>query len=371
MKDIELAEKQIYEEQKIVDFDTREFTIEYITDKYLSGVDEDENEIYVPEYQREFVWDELRQSKLIESIILGLPIPLLFLAENKEKDNRLEIVDGSQRIRTLAAFMNNELVLTGLEKLDKLNDYSFKNLSSSRQRKFKNTPLRMIVLSDKATEDVRNEIFERINRGSDLLLAMEKRKGIYRGAFRDFIYDICGKNSTFRKITKVDARQDKRQEKEELILRFFALSDDYLKYPRKQGIAKYLDNYLDKKNKQFAHLKYDNIDELKEIVKSDDELKAYYNRFNNMIKFVDENFKYGFSKNHLPQVSRIYFEAISVGTFLALECNPNLNEPKTPIRNWIKSQEFKNVISGKYHTHIPQRIKARVEYVRDRLIGND
>ncbi|WP_339810095.1 DUF262 domain-containing protein [Zunongwangia profunda] len=369
MKDIEQSEKQIYEEQKIVDFDTREFTIEYITDKYLKGVDEDENEIYVPEYQREFVWDELRQSKLIESIILGLPIPLLFLAENKEKDNRLEIVDGSQRIRTLAAFISNELTLIGLEKLDKLNSFSFSDLSSSRQRKFKNTPLRMIVLSDKATEDVRNEIFERINRGSDLLLAMEKRKGIYRGAFRDFIYDVCGKNKTFHKITKVDARQDKRQEKEELILRFFALSDNYQKYPRNQGIAKYLDNYLDKKNKQFSELEYKNTTELKEIIRTNDDLREYYQRFYNMVKFVDENFKYGFSKNHLPQVSRIYFEAISVGTALALKVDPDLTEPKTPIKEWIKSQEFKNVISGKYHTHIPKRIKERVEYVRDRLLG--
>ena len=153
---------------------------------------------------------------LLGKVIIELPgeriIKIDNLSENKEKDNRLEIVDGSQRIRTLAAFISNELTLIGLEKLDKLNSFSFSDLSSSRQRKFKNTPLRMIVLSDKATEDVRNEIFERINRGSDLLLAMEKRKGIYRGAFRDFIYDVCGKNKTFHKITKVDARQDKRQE---------------------------------------------------------------------------------------------------------------------------------------------------------------
>ncbi|WP_111307026.1 DUF262 domain-containing protein [Confluentibacter sediminis] len=369
MKDTESTEKQIYEEQKIVDFDTREFTIEYITDKYLNGVDEDENEIYVPEYQREFVWDEQRQSKLIESIILGLPIPLLFLAENKEKDNRLEIVDGSQRIRTLAAFINNELTLIGLEKLDKLNGFDFKDLSTSRQRKFKNTPLRMIVLSDKATEDVRNEIFERINRGSDLLLAMEKRKGIYRGIFRDFIYDICGKNKTFNEITKVDSRQGKRQEKEELILRFFALSDNYKKYPSHQGIAKYLDDYLESKNKQFSDLKYKNTTELKQIIASNDELKKYYQRFYNMVKFVDSNFKYGFSKNQLPQVSRIYFEAISVGTSLALEQEPELKEAKIPTEKWIKSQEFKNVISGKYHTHIPKRIKERVEYVRDKILG--
>lgn len=220
---IEKVEKQIIDQQQIIDFDTREFTIEYIVDKYKNGVDDDTNEIYVPDYQREFVWDETRQSRLIESIILGLPIPLIFLAENAENDNRLEIVDGSQRIRTLNAFINDELNLEGLEKLDYLNDYKFSKLTVARQRKLKNTPLRMIVLSNKSTDEVRNEIFERINRGSDLLQAMEKRKGIYKGVFSNFIYELCAKNELFNKLTRIDSRQTKRQEKEELILRYFAL----------------------------------------------------------------------------------------------------------------------------------------------------
>lgn len=367
-KEVEFAEEQIYEQQIYVDFDTREFTIEYIVDKYLKGVEVDENDIYVPDYQREFVWDNLRQSRLIESLILGLPIPLIFLAENKDKDNRLEIVDGSQRIRTLAAFMNNELVLEGLEKLEKLNGFTYQDLSPSRQRKFRNTPLRMIALSDKATDDIRNEIFERINRGSDLLQAMEKRKGIYRGAFRDFIYEICAKNTLFNKLTRVDKRQGTRQEKEELILRFFALSDNYFKYPKKTGIAKYLDNYLDEKNKQFSHIKYDTR-ELKEKLLDDPGLKEYHNRFLNMLETVNKYFQYGFSKSHLPQVSRVYFEAISVGTDVALKKNPTLTTSKEAVNKWLLSSEFKNIISGKYHTHTPKRINQRVEFVRDKLLG--
>ena len=69
----------------------------------MKDIDTGNNELFVPDYQREFVWDEERQSKLIESIILGLPIPLIFLTENN--DGRLEIIDGSQRIRTLSAFL--------------------------------------------------------------------------------------------------------------------------------------------------------------------------------------------------------------------------------------------------------------------------
>lgn len=369
MKDIEQVESQIYQEQKIVDFDTREFTIEYIINKYLKDLDIDENEIYVPEYQREFVWDEIRQSKLIESIILGLPIPLIFLAENKDKDNRLEIVDGSQRIRTLAAFVGNELTITGLEKLEKLNGFKFEELSNSRKRKFKNTPLRMIVLSDKATEEVRNEIFERINRGSDLLLAMEKRKGIYRGAFRDFIYDVCSKNELFNKLTKVDGRQGRRQEKEELILRFFALADNYKHFPARTGVAKFLDDYLDEKNKEFSYLKYKNEKEIKALAISDEKLKKYADKFENMLKTVEKYFEFGFSKNHIPQVSRVFFEAISVGIDSALKENPHFTTTRASVQEWVNSRDFKDIISGRYHTHTPNRIKQRIEFVKEKMLN--
>jgi hypothetical protein len=167
---VDNLEEQIVAKQKNVDYNTREFTIEILVQKYLKDEEIDKNELYVPDYQREFVWDKYRQSKFIESIILGLPVPLIFVAEND--DGRLEIVDGSQRIRTLSAFINNELCIEGLEILTLMNGLLFSQISESRVRKFKNTPLRMIVLAEKTTETVKNDIFDRINRGSDLLVDM-------------------------------------------------------------------------------------------------------------------------------------------------------------------------------------------------------
>ena len=182
----EQIENQIEEEKKSVDYDTREFTIEIVVDKYLKNFEKNDNEIFVPDYQREFTWDEQRQSKFIESIVLGLPVPLIFLAENEK--GRLEIVDGSQRIRTLSAFFSDELTLCNLKKLTNLNGFRFSQLSLGRQRKIKNSALRAIVLRDNTTEEIKNDIFERINRGSDPLYSMEKRKGIFKSPFNDFIY---------------------------------------------------------------------------------------------------------------------------------------------------------------------------------------
>ena len=78
----------------------------------------------------------------------------------------------------------------GLEKLDTLNGFKFEDLAPSRRGKFSDLPIRMIVLTEEATDEVKKDMFERINRGSDLLKPMEKRKGIYPGPFNTFIYQF-------------------------------------------------------------------------------------------------------------------------------------------------------------------------------------
>jgi len=113
-------EDQIELQQKAISYDMKEFTIELYVNKYLKDIDKEDNELYVPDYQREFIWDDRHQSRFIESLYLGLPVPFMFSAEIKES-GRLEIVDGSQRIRTLAAFLSDELTLSHLEKLSEMN----------------------------------------------------------------------------------------------------------------------------------------------------------------------------------------------------------------------------------------------------------
>lgn len=347
------VEEQILEQQKTVDYDTREFTIEILVQKYTTKLEEDDNELYVPEYQREFVWDDVRQARLIESIILGLPIPIIFVAENSS--GRLEIVDGSQRIRTLAAFINDELQLTGLEKLTELNNAKYSDLPVSRQRKIKNTPIRMIVLSESATDQVKNDLFERINRGSDLLRNMEKRKGIYRGDFNKFIYDECAKNQKLKKLAPLAKAVDNRQEHEELILRFFALTDSYPKFQtHKRGIGTMLDEYMDAKNQSFT----------------DAERAEKKLNFEKMLEFVDSNIKHGFCKNPAHGVSRIFFESISVGVHLALLSNPNLKlSSKLNSSTLLSDKTFKSLVSGKYKTHTPEKMKQRIDFVRDILLS--
>lgn len=344
-------EDQITEQKKTVDFDTREFTIEFLVKKYLDNLDVGENDIFVPEYQREFVWDTERQSKLIESITLGLPIPIIFLAEDQA--GRLEIVDGSQRIRTLAAFLSGELTLEGLDKLTEMNGIQFDDLPASRKRKINNTAIRMIVLSDAATEDVRNDLFERINRGSDLLRNMEKRKGSYQGLFTDLIYKECAKDPLLPQLTPLAKSVLHRQEHEELILRFFAFSEQYPNYSEiSRGVSDALDSYMKERNETL----------------NEDSRAAFVSGFQRMLKYVSGSFKYGFTAGKGKHVSRPIFEAISVGVHLALNERPDLPTREIDIEKWMRDDAFRQVVSGERQTHSAKKIVARIDYVRNKLL---
>jgi uncharacterized protein with ParB-like and HNH nuclease domain len=362
---LEAVEEQIYSKRKTVRYDIRDLTVEVIVDKYEDSLDSDDetykkfNYIYIPEYQRDFTWDEKRQAKLIESIILGLPIPFIFVAENK--DSSWEIVDGSQRIRTLHYFVNNKLELIKLESLNRLNGYKFEDLEDSRKGKILNTALRIIVLSEETSDDVKKDMFERINRGSDLLKPMEKRKGIYKGIFNKFIYNYCDKNKKFEQLVKVDTWLEKRQEREELLLRFFAFSENNI-YERgiETSVTNYLDEFLDKKNKYLEKL---------DPSAQNDEIKKYEDKINWVVDFVEKNFPYGFRHKHNPQTKRSIFEAISLGVWL-------INENKQPLKGYITQDYIKEKLDDnefKKFTHVPNQLhkkkmlSGRVNYIYNML----
>lgn len=345
-----LIEKEIQDQQRNISYDTKEYTVEIIVKKYQEGLEKDDNEFFVPDYQREFVWDDVRQSRFIESLLMGLPIPYIFLAETKE--GRYEMVDGSQRIRTLAAFVSDELKLRGLDKIKEINGIRFSQLPKSRQRKFLNISLKMIVLSELTTEESKNDIFERINRGSDILKEMEKRKGIYKGAFNDYIYSLA-KNELYQKLTPISHWVEKRQEREELLLRFFAFSEIYPNFKDNVGIAKQLDYYMEGKNKSWS--------------KEEESLKT--EEFNKTIQFVNDHFQYGFAKGTKHQISRMYFEAISIGVLFALREKPDVHITEKQIKEIVESDEFKKIINTRSHTHKRDRIISRIDYIRDKLIS--
>lgn len=346
------AEEQVRSEQKDVDFETKEFTVELLVNKYHSGLEDDTNELFVPDYQRDFVWSEKRQSRLIESLILGFPIPYIFtadvLSEDPELDGRIEIVDGSQRVRTIHAFIHNKLTLQDLKSLSSLNGFNFQDLPLSRQRRFMRIPVRVIELSSKCNEETRRDLFERINSGSDILKDMEVRKGSELGSttlYRQVIKP-CSAIPQFKELAPLSEAKEKRDERLEFTLRFFAYLDNYQNFDH--SVRDFLNDYMSANG---------DLDEVKQ--------NSMKEEFANVLNFVEKYFPAGFRKTVTAKSTpRVRFESLAVGTALALRLDPQL-APKN--LDWISSDEFKGLItSDGANSRI--RVAERIEYVRDRLL---
>ena len=114
-------------QSRVTDSDIREYPLGVIKDKFTNGLERDEAELFVPDYQREFVWSCDQKSRFIESLLLNLPIPYIFVADVGEGDNagRLEIIDGSQRVRTIVAFLSDALRLQNLVQIPEANGFTF------------------------------------------------------------------------------------------------------------------------------------------------------------------------------------------------------------------------------------------------------
>jgi uncharacterized protein with ParB-like and HNH nuclease domain len=346
------ADAQIRDKQKQVNYDTKEYPVEILVQKYTTGKEDDTNELFIPDYQREMAWDDARQSKFIESVLLGLPIPYIFVADIRDDENdeaRLEIIDGSQRIRTLTRFLKDELRLSGLKKLDKLNGFTFSDLPLARQRRFNRATLRMIQLTEEADEEVRRDLFERINTGSVDLNEMEKRRGILRGSFLDLIEELS-KDKKFRDLCSFDETAINRREPQEFVLRFFAFLNNYQNFTA-DNINEFLSNYLNRVNQDKAF-----------------DRKKMQAEFLSMLNFVCKYFPKGFrqGKNLAKTTTRIKFESLSVGVALALREKENIIPKDT---SWLNSDEFKKFTSSDASSSRVKVVK-RIEYVRDQLLKN-
>ncbi|MEO0043034.1 MAG: hypothetical protein RL329_2482 [Bacteroidota bacterium] len=379
-EDIQAAETQIYDKSDNIRYDIRELTIEILIDKYEKGLEYSEyrgdkfeykhyNILFIPEYQREFTWSEEKQAKLIESILLGLPIPLIFVAENRS--SAWEIVDGSQRIRALYRFVKNELCLNNLEKIDKLNGFYFKDLDRRRQGKFLAIALRMIVLSEEVTEDNKQDMFERINRGSELLRPIQLRKNM-RGDFTHFIFAIANAQSIqdkhpqwenlrqlFEKLTPLGNWEIKRSERAELALRFFALKECYGKKTTKQEIQIYLDTFLKDKNEAIK----DNPSLKKTF------LQAAHDDFLKVLQFVEAHTEFGFRENNRKRTKRGAFEALAVATHFALKEQPSLNVPNDFIVEILRSPDFNKTWEGNAQVvYALDSCEKRITFIKDKLL---
>ena len=330
------AENQIKELRKEINYNTRDFTVDYIIQQFRN------DEFYIPdEYQRQYIWNEKDKNRFIESIFLGLPIPFMFFSDTE--DGRCEIIDGAQRTQTMEQFMDGNLKLNNLEKLNSLNGFYYEDIPVYYRKKFDKTILRIIVLSDETSLEIRQEIFNRINTAGRDANASEIRRGTFRGPFMDFLTE-CSQNELFCELCPISETMKKRYEHLELVIRFFAYLYKYMEFNHR--VDEFLNDYIKKEQDSF------NRDEMK-------------NDFEQMLNFVKEYFPNGFAKtSKAKSTPRVRFEAISVGVALALREKTNLIPQSM---DWIDSEEFKQTTTT-HASNSPQRVKERIFFVKDMLL---
>lgn len=176
-----------------------------------------------PDYQRNYVWDNKRASLLVESVLLNVPIPVIYVAEDDE--GKWIIVDGLQRLNSLSRYFNNEFKLRNLEILDELNGSQFSNLNPKAKRLLKNGILRVIVIKAESHPEIKYDIFQRLNRGAVSLNEQELRNCMYRGKFCTLLKELRKYKPFLAAIGLQEPH--KRYYDTELILRFFAIQSAY------------------------------------------------------------------------------------------------------------------------------------------------
>ena len=189
-----------------------------------------------PDYQRGYVFDDVKASKLVESIFLDIPVPSIYL--NQESDGTFSIIDGQQRIKSFLRYLKNEFALVKLDKRKDLNGKRYKDLLKEQQSKIKNYRIVTYVLEDDETNSVKYEIFERLNQGSVKLNPQELRNCVYRGSFNAMLKELAT-NKRVLKLIRI--KDNKRMDIEENLLKFFAFSNiqDY-----RNGQKGTLDSYM-------------------------------------------------------------------------------------------------------------------------------
>jgi len=193
--------------------------------------------ILADKYQRRQVWNNVTCSRLIESLLLNVPIPVCYFAELET--GQYSVIDGQQRLSAIYRFLNNEYSLSGLKVKYELNRSRFHQLSQEDKRLILSRTIRCIVILRESHPDIRFDVFERLNTSSSQLSTQEIRNCIYRGELNDLLRKLS-ESPNFLYVRDVK-EPDLRMKDNEMILRFFAFYENLSLY--RGNLKKFLDDY--------------------------------------------------------------------------------------------------------------------------------
>lgn len=306
------------------------------------------NELHrAPEYQRKFRWDEEAESRLIESLLLGLPVPNLFFATNA--DGSWEVVDGLQRISTLIHFASESaeqlkeikkkksLTLSGLKKLPAFNGLTFSALPTPVQLAFTKRGMGVTALSDKSDPQTRFDTFERLNRGSVELSSQEVRACIYQGPLNELLRELA-EYPAFRDLVKLQRKNEDNATREELVLKFFAYLHTRASF--NGAVTDFLNNYME------AH-------------RVDFDVDAGREQFHQVVDQLSERIGAPLLRVNTSVTPQNELEAVLVAGAEVIDAHGELGQPET---GWLDDPALVEASTGATNTR--KKLSERIERAR-------
>lgn len=326
-----------------------------------------DGDLVKPELQRKYVWSKPEASRFIDSILLGLPIPSIFLAKTEE--NKMLIIDGYQRLMTVYDYMRS--IWSGDNKIFKLSNIperinerwrgrAFTELSDTEQRKIKTTTIHAIIFEQKAPLDGDTslfQIFERINTSGRTLMPQEIRNCVYQGNLNSLLFEL-NQNGYWRLLFGQD-QEDSRMRDLEFILRFLGLNTDTIRnYPKTNiSLKKYLNEFMGNK-----------------VNNTSVTINKFREDFNETISTIatqlGENAFYNVQSNDLTTIrKRFYptiFDSIMIATSIALGKEADMTVATEEKRiELLRDSKFRKYISeGTMQIdHINGRVNLALKYL--------
>jgi len=355
---IKSEEEDYYADDDIYNFNSwgADLSFRELIDRY------DDNELLKPELQRNYVWDKAEASRFIDSILLKLPVPSIFLA--KQDDEKLLIIDGYQRLMTVYDFVKGIFSQDGrvfkLSNSNKINDRwkgnAFSELSDTEQRRIKNTTIHAIIFVQTHPSNDNTgmyQVFERINTSGRTLYPQEIRNCVYQGDMNDLLIEL-NKNNIWRSLFGT-SEPDTRMRDMEFILRYFAMSEmkfDLIK-TRSISLKKELNLFMGKNRKLTSENK-----------------ETLYKNFITIIEKISETFGknafHNISKTTPDKLVNKFNPTIFDSFMLAFEkCKILKDDINTHRLNLLKNNDYQEVL--KIQTTDISNIIKRINLVKEYL----
>jgi Protein of unknown function DUF262 len=334
-----------------------DYSVQDIVDKIESG-DIDLN----PDYQRNYVWgsnDEQQNkcSRLIESLLLNIPIPVIYFAEQAET-LKYEVIDGQQRLYTFQRFLKDDFALKNLQIRDDVNDKKYSELSQRDRDEIRKRSIRAIVILNESDEEVKYEVFERLNLGSIQLTPQEIRNNTLRGGLNDLLKELANEK-LFKKMLNLKLKNDDtNMAHEELVLRFFAHSDN--DYKRVKNLSYFLTDYM-KKNQNPSK---DRINDLRKLFLSTIELVYKYLGEKAFSNFTARTGKWASVSNR----SLYDAEMLAFSDFIGKEITISSDEFIKNLEKLMVDPEFKK---GLYSQAGGKMIEKRASEIKNIIANSD